>query len=855
MITTYAGSPRLRIELSIRKSINSSCGRLAKISRAFAAFPMAFTPALVAGSATDIKAYQNGSVGMAVLERWAGGFCNNALHNQALNGNTVEVDVIPSAGTGDGFSSGQLYLLDMDHVNKEIWLECYAGNKATADLAPMSQILRERIVGRPDPAYLSSTAAMSEGKFGSLDDEVAAYAKWGWTFTAGQKPASPAKLDAATLRDDVHDGSETDNAEGQLLQWVRTGQRGFFDDGEAWSRYFKTHYAFRTVGFADDGQYLVVAYAQQKAKRTSQTVSGDPDYYTNWRSTRVDVEAWVGCHFYGAGLCDYYCLTGDIDALEGAKDLGETAWLFCGDDKTFGDNRDSDTLNSYQNAHRDATRRLNVLTRLYEIVRDSASFHRADFQAKMMLRTKYRDPRGFIWCSPVSGNVPFQNPAGWPDSLKQFLTANNITWAQQADSIVVQQAGRQWNVRSQAGNWEQTYAQEALDRWYRVTGDKDARDYVIGFGQHGARDCGGRCGQVPTELDFDFPRKGDMFSKSFDNWDPAHDKCVLADGTPNHSTASGSLAPHNGWSVVYYAGVASLGYRYTGSPDLLRFAYQEWDLGSKRLYYTDHFETPAKQVYTFAYQIPDDGDGVINTNALFYEAVHRSDTIPPAAVTDLAVNRLAGNTGLVFNWSAPSDNNGTVAEYQLKYFKDKQIVAYADYNYARDDSAKVPWWYAVNTTGEPVPQAPGSLERMQMNKVFNLNEAWYAAVCSRDAAGNLSPLSNLVRIDNTVGVEASSGDAAFKNGFVISPNPFYPMTHIRAWLDPNNAGNARIGIYTIAGKRVWQKEIGRNTAKGGSVFVSWDGKDARKTRMPSGVYLVKLIAGDKQTVRKVTLAK
>lgn len=865
-VDVSAGSPRIRMEVQVRNCINAECGRMAKIKRSFIAFPIAYTPTVVAydtvfitnwggkfDTADAIRGYQNGSVGVEILERCAGGLYTHFLANQVLNGNTVEVDVIKENENELGYEDSVYKLSDYGTKNSEIFLEFYTGSKSAAQLGSDAFRLKSRMVGRPDPAYLSSTGAFSAGKFGTLEDEVASYTKWGWSFTENQKPSMAAQPDANVGSEDIHYEAETDDAAGMLLQWLRTGSRGYFDIGEAWARYYKTWYAFRSIGWEHDGQgtvysniYWCATPGANFCQRRTQTVGGEPGYWTNWGTSRVDVVAWVGCHFFGEGTLDYYCLTGDIDALEGAQDLGESAWLGS-NDKSRGD-----TLNSSNHGDRATGRQLLHLMRLYEVMRDSASFYRANLRAKMVLRSKHIDPRGFLF-DYISDGTWFgrmTSQSGFPDSLKQYLTANNITLQTSGDTTFVVKGADRWPIHNQWGSWEQTYVQAGIDRFYQATGDEDARDYVIGFGEHGARDMTVKCGFVPYIILFDFPEKDCRFGyySEYMDFDPAHNACVN-----NQSTVEGSLPTHEGWYTVYYPNVCALGYRYTGKASLLRKAYSLWNLGSKRGYQSDYFYKPEDEVNWFAYHWPVKDDGLMNTNKLFYETMNHGDTVPPQAINDLSVGRLEGNTGLVFAWTAPADNNGRVVEYQLKYYKGKTIVDYEDYSYRTTDSVNVPFWYAKNAPGEPAPQAAGNPESYSLTRLFPTNEVWYAGICSRDSSGNLSPLSNVVRIDNTISVE--DADGALKPLMLsAAPNPFNPSVRLAFYPGRRAMDDVRMSVVNIAGQ-VLKEYVFDRVMPGKGVTVVWNGENNGNRVSASGVYVVRVKCGNLALVKKIVMAK
>jgi hypothetical protein len=219
LMTVYAGSPRVVIDVTLRNSINASCGRLAKISRAFAGFNLGFTPAnTVAYDTTaghmefmytfrmdtirSTRAFEDGSgAGLAVTEKWAGGSYENFLNRTTLSGRRLEVEIIQpitdtlaygtrpaswwayvadSASTAQTGTAYVYYLLDYAHKTSQIVLECYNGTLTSSALRSKMFAMKHRLVPRQAPADVSASAAFSLGKFGTLADEQACHTAWGW---------------------------------------------------------------------------------------------------------------------------------------------------------------------------------------------------------------------------------------------------------------------------------------------------------------------------------------------------------------------------------------------------------------------------------------------------------------------------------------------------------------------------------------------------------------------------------------------------------------------------------------------------------------------------------------------------
>lgn len=83
------------------------------------------------------------------------------------------------------------------------------------------------------------------------------------------------------------------------------------------------------------------------------------------------------------------------------------------------------------------------------------------------------------------------------------------------------------------------------------------------------------------------------------------------------------------------------------------------------------------------------------------------------------------------------------------------------------------------------------------------------------------------------------------------PNPFTTGATIPFWLP--FAGRAEIAIYDVRGARV--RVVADRPFDSGSSVVHWDGHGDSSTRLPSGVYFVRLSAGDDTFTRKLLLVK
>lgn len=83
-----------------------------------------------------------------------------------------------------------------------------------------------------------------------------------------------------------------------------------------------------------------------------------------------------------------------------------------------------------------------------------------------------------------------------------------------------------------------------------------------------------------------------------------------------------------------------------------------------------------------------------------------------------------------------------------------------------------------------------------------------------------------------------------------APNPFNPQVTMRFEL-PRETGLAELEIFDVAGRRV--RVLAASALAPGAHEFTWNGTDDGGRRMPSGVYLVRLRAGQEQAMHRVTL--
>jgi hypothetical protein len=83
------------------------------------------------------------------------------------------------------------------------------------------------------------------------------------------------------------------------------------------------------------------------------------------------------------------------------------------------------------------------------------------------------------------------------------------------------------------------------------------------------------------------------------------------------------------------------------------------------------------------------------------------------------------------------------------------------------------------------------------------------------------------------------------------PNPFNPGTSIRYDLPEKTL--VRVSVYSLLGEEI--ASLVDAVQAPSSHTVVWNGKDRRGMEAPSGMYLIRLQAGQKQIVRKAMLVR
>jgi hypothetical protein len=181
--------------------------------------------------------------------------------------------------------------------------------------------------------------------------------------------------------------------------------------------------------------------------------------------------------------------------------------------------------------------------------------------------------------------------------------------------------------------------------------------------------------------------------------------------------------------------------------------------------------------------------------------------------------------------------------------------------------------FIVGIGGSPLPYSPAVLLATGQLLVTNpypnvvyleLMPIWNASIPDQmvwalgDDASMLLPLLPYTGEDIVAGVNWSSTSAveiplppATTRLLPNVPNPFNPMTEIRFELAKPQ--QVRVTIYDVTGRRV--KVLAEGHMQAGPHTRIWQGRDSAGRQVPSGVYYVRMVAGDKIDHQKVMLLK
>ena len=637
------------------------------------------------------------------------------------------------------------FLYDCSHLSSQYVIDFAAGADPARLSAAAKQARYRPHLFAPPAWYLYETDALPLGRFGTQADEMACYDTWGWKYDPARAPKAPSQrrtYGRFFRGTDAHYTPEEDALDQMLIMYMRTGSRAYLENALSWANYAMDLYAWRTDGWRwrDGGVWWQTGPKGNRPQRPADPVTGTrervpatwaKEFRPPWTAEMVRDSYFLGdskscyCHNWNQGLLAWYCLTGDRDAVDAAVDRVEqdvdTVRRARGYVPGKADDFSRDFNRSSYNVH--AAR---MILPQDEFIREAS-----DYFAAVYLKRPTPEPRGLVnaakgWRGDLRGGLE-----GWvgKQGLEALKAGGNVL-DEKTGRLTDPRTGKSWPILVAPHTWMFPPMSRAMDLYYRLTGDEDAMDWTIAYGQAAARLLYQPHGNLSYErMLADFPARG--VAKDYATW---------ASG-PDNPWAEGIRL--SGFLARFHPDVCARAYALCGEPFLRKRAQDFWAGGSHRGYNTTSMMPMDRVGMWVDYHSDHDGQTDFIGRTFYVWAHPRADTAAPAAVKDLKVT-VRGDSATV-QFTAPADAGGKVARYQLKC-SDRPIVDYeaflAAYNGCQDEKV-CNWWMAVNLPGEPAPKGAGAAESFTVTGVPA--GAKYFALRAFDASDNRAPLSNVAR--------------------------------------------------------------------------------------------------------------
>lgn len=566
-------------------------------------------------------------------------------------------------------------------------------------------------------AWYAQNDSMGVGLgFGSLEDEIAAYRAAGWSKT-DDPTKMPHEKPLPNLyygSFDAHPTSECDHLQGLIFGYLRTGQRGFLDDAMAWSRYWRTYMVWRSDEFV---------YGREGNFKTPK-----------WGGARCCTS---GCHFYGVGIFNYALLTGEIDALEAAFDWAEMTNPGGGGFHAV--KQPGEVYSVY--GTRPFSRHYLTVARAYDVARNeewqAALLHYVNMATKM----PFRDPRGFTNFKSMTSLKELRDSTRSDLALFDKIIAEEDIEVEESGAIHHPVYGK-YAIKA-SGSWpEAMFAMANYMAWQslRESSDpaaqlvaEDAMDFCIAEAEFATRyyfHPVQKCSYYYMHLDYPLPDA--VATWVGDRWQ----KRIPTGATDSYYTK-------------WWPNCIAYGYALTGEERFKSMTEEVLWWGLSRSY-NQAPVVPEGEAPPFArIKKNTKNDWMTTTAFALGQLAHpKGDTIPPNPINDLQVVSQRDRY-VELSWSAPRDEGGQVAKYQLK-FADKPLVDYLrsseEYrSHFKDGELDVCYWnMAHNVLGEPQPASPGSRQTMMLK--LPDGPVWYLAIRSFDQEHNRSTLGNVVQV-------------------------------------------------------------------------------------------------------------
>jgi hypothetical protein len=634
------------------------------------------------------------------------------------------------------------WLMDCSHPISQYVID-FAAPADVKALDAKAQAAREyRVIASAPPAWYFATEGLSVGKFGTQADELKANDTWGWKYDKRRIPKAPYEKRRYVWGEDNHYETEEDIVESILLMYFRTGGRAFYRGAEAWANNHMALQQWRTDGWRwrDGGVWWTAGGPiGNRPTREKDPITGRRNSCPATWAKAPDAKdlgylanaKQCYCHNWGPGLAGWFCLTGDRDALEAAIDSAEQNY----DTQVRARNKAPGNQKYFS---RDFTRSCRLVNAARLIAPDDEFLrHASDYLAAIYLKRAEKEPRGLTKIAEKKLDMlRFKYETYVGKEGVAALKKLGIIIDPYNGALTDFKTRARWMPTLNPHTWMFPPLSRAMECYYRVSGNEDALDWFIAYGQAVAHLLyQPKHHAFSGKICLDFPRKGVTMD--------------LASWTMKKPLAEGIVM--SGYLAGFHPDLPARAYQYTGEEFLRERAKLVWMGGSHRGYQSKKMK-PLDRIGMWANCNGPHSESVGFTGKTFYVWAHaRKDALPPEPVDDLTVkvedDGSAEPTGgkITVSFTAPKDQGGgRVARYQVKY-SDKPIVSYQAFLklWADNKDAKhTNWFMAVNLSGETAPKKPGERETLVLTGLDEDVVPKYFAVRAFDNFNNRSDVSS-----------------------------------------------------------------------------------------------------------------
>lgn len=601
-ITAWAGCGAVRVQHAVRNS-NPAVGFDAYIKRAALTLNLGLD-AKDQGRGLDWAAGGDGAVGLLVQNKHTAGLfrgpCTYTYEEvgdgwrgkpyepvfaQEVGGRLASVDIIPPGpqlpekqvrGALGYTQDGIFALADLARKDSDVWFDFYTDRRDTPANEARALGFRSRLLLVAPGSWYSDTEALAMGHFGTLEDEIQTYKMWGWKGFDDEKkyPKQPHQALAFVHKEWIHDVTEDDCAEGYLIQFLRMqDQRGFFDWSEAWTGFYRGHAIERT----DWGKRWTKTAPTGQRRRYGMGFGWYGPHWYDWADSRMH-----GCHHYGRGIFAYYCMTGEVDALEAGLDLAEQ----------MTGNWDRGKPGQGVSLGRTFGRQFLTVLSAWLVTGDPHWKQVADHWAALYLKASNWDPEFGVYRSGMGiYNTYFlrdwvtpRAPRELPPRLTQYLKDNGISAAiGRGGGVFGKKGDQEWEIYKLPQLFELSACHLAFERYARFFNSEPMGQLIVDLARGVDRCYWSEHSKYVNGISFlGWPEKDEPFDPY--KWidDPERQKL-------------------SGYATRYTADMFARAYSITRDPKWLELAKRSWDRGSKRGYQqTEPFAGP-DEVGQFAF--------------------------------------------------------------------------------------------------------------------------------------------------------------------------------------------------------------------------------------------------------------